>query len=80
MGNGYQQTLAKLQQTFAVEKVTETTVINKPGENKLIKNVVKTGDTAKTLLFCGLALASGIILLIFGLMTLKRRKNDEREA
>lgn len=80
MGNGYQQTLAKLQQTFAVEKVTETTVINKPGENKLITNVVKTGDTAKTLLFCVLALASGVILLIFGLMTMKKRKKDEREA
>lgn len=80
MGNGYQQTLAKLQQTFAVEKVTETTVINKPGEDKIITNAVKTGDTAKTLLFCGLALASGIVLLIFGLLAMKKRKSNEREA
>lgn len=75
-GNGYQQTLAKLQMKFAVEKVSEggTTTTN-----RIIKQVVKTGDTSKTLLFCGLALASGIVLLIFGIIAMKKKRKRKGE-
>lgn len=77
MGNGYQQTLAKLQMTFAVEKVTVTTVIDKPEPDKIITNVVQTGDHAKTLLFCTLTLVSGVVLLFFAVSSMKRRRSEE---
>lgn len=77
IGNGYQQTLAKLQQTFAVEKVTETTVINKPQKDKIITNIVKTGDQAKTLLFSVMALVSGLMILLLAVRSMKERRYDE---
>lgn len=80
-GNDYQLTLAKLKMTFAVEKVTETTIRKTPGNKNVITNTVKTGDTSKILLFCALALISGIILLILGVNSMKdrrRRKKGER--
>ena len=72
-GNGYQETLAKLQMNFAVEKVA-------PGKKTVITTIVKTGDTSKALLFSGLALASGIVLLIFGLLYLKKNRNEDPQA
>ena len=77
-GNDYQETLALLKMTFAVEKVTESTIRKVPGEDKVITNRVKTGDTNKILLFCALALISGIILLILGLMSMKRRRYNRK--
>lgn len=70
-GNGYQLTLAKLRMNFAVEKVAAGNTITK---NKVIKttNTVKTGDTAKVLLFCVLALISGLVLLAYGIYTLNK--------
>ena len=76
--NDYQETLALLKMTFAVEKVTESTIRKIPGEDKVITNRVKTGDTNKILLFCALALISGIILLILGLMSMKRRRYNRK--
>ena len=76
-GNDYQKTLAKLQMTFAVEKVTETAAVNEtPDKKRSVSNAVKTGDTSKILFFCALALISGAILFIFGIMSLKRRSKD----
>ena len=74
-GNGYQQTLAKLQMNFAVEEVAEggTTTTN-----KVIKQVVKTGDTSKILLLCALAIISGIVLLILGIVTMKKNRRYRR--
>ena len=77
-GNDYQETLALLKMTFAVEKVTESTIRKTPGEDKVITNRVKTGDTNKILLFCALTLISGIILLILGLMSMKRRRYSRK--
>lgn len=77
-GNGYQQTLAKLQMNFAVEKAGEGGTTTK---NKVIKQVVKTGDTSKVLLLCALALISGIVLLILGVVTMKKNhKNRSRKG
>ena len=77
-GNDYQETLALLKMTFAVEKVTESTIRKVPGEDKVITNRVKTRDTNKILLFCALALVSGIILLILALMSMKRRRYNRK--
>lgn len=66
-GNGYQDTFAKLKMNFAVEKVTagKTTII-------------KTGDTSHAMLFSALALASGVILLIFGLKSMNNMKRNRK--
>lgn len=84
-GNEYQDTLAKLQMNFAVEKVT-TPVRYTTGENTTItrrlRNVVRTsprtGDTTNILTFCGIALVSGLVLLFLGIRMYKknRRKGD----
>lgn len=77
-GNGYQLTLAKLRMNFAVEKVTAGNTITK---NKVIKttNTVKTGDTARVLLFCALALISGLILLAYGIYTLNKNTKKRNQ-
>ena len=77
-GNGYQLTLAKLRMNFAVEKVSAGKTITK---NKIVKttNTVKTGDTARILLFCLLALISGLILLAYGIYTLNKNTKRRRQ-
>lgn len=77
IGNGYQKTLAKLQQTFAVEKVTEKTVSGKPQKDRIITNIVKTGDQAKILLLCMMALASGLVILFFAVRSMKAGRYEE---
>ena len=80
--NDYQKTLAKLQMTFAVEKVTASVVKHTPGkvhtETRMITNRVQTGDTAHILLFCLLGLTSGLVLLFIGVKSSKRRKNGQK--
>jgi hypothetical protein len=89
-GNDYQNTLAKLQMNFAVEKVT-TTVSATPSSDKpstgtsaqpgkSAASTVKTGDPSQILLFCALLMLSGVVLLIFGLKALNRRKDDNEEV
>lgn len=80
IGNGYQQTLAKLQMTFAVEKVTAATVIDQPQKDRIITNVVQTGDHAKILLFSVMALLSGLLLLIMAVKSMKDRADQEGEV
>ena len=78
-GNGYQDTLAKLQMNFAVEKVTTATIFQ-PGDpvkkviTKYVTKTPKTGDSANILWISALALGSGIVLLVFGMKALKKRK------
>lgn len=74
-GNGYQQTLAKLQMNFAVEKVAGDGTVRK---NTVVRTV-KTGDTSKVLLLCTIALISGIVLLIFGIISMKRNRDRGRK-
>lgn len=66
-GNDYQDTLARLQMNFAVEKV----------ESKKIIEAVKTGDTSQIMLFSCLTLVSGLVLLIIAMMSMKRRRNEK---
>ena len=76
--DGYQLTLAKLRMNFAVEKVSAGKTITK---NKIVKTTktVKTGDTARVLLFCVLALISGLILLAYGIYTLNKNTKRRRQ-
>ena len=76
-GNGYQNTLAKLRINFAVEKVKVSNTITK---TKIVKttNTVKTGDTARVLLFSVLTLISGLILLAYGIYTYNKNTKKRR--
>ena len=84
-GNDYQDTLARLQVNFAVEKVlTETitnniTITEKNVITNVITEVVKTGDESKVVLFSVLALASGIVLLVLALISMKNRHQEKGE-
>lgn len=84
-GNNYQDTLARLQVNFAVEKVlTETitnniTITEKNVITNVITEVVKTGDESKVVLFSVLALASGIVLLVLALISMKNRHQEKGE-
>lgn len=84
-GNDYQKTLAKLRMNFAVEKVNDKTItkeiVQEENEvvvvSKYVPSMVKTGDNSSLILFSTLALASGLALLIFALLLMKKR--GERE-
>lgn len=86
-GNDYQNTLAQLQMNFAAEIVEPGTV---QGEDQQVTRTVKeadktvyrtqrvkTGDESRTLLYSAIALASGLVLLGFGLTALKKRNKAE---
>ena len=82
-GNAYQDTLAKLQMNFAVEKVTAATVTTTiiKGEDKEVVvereiYVVKTGDESQVILFSVLALLSAGVLVILALKQMKERENS----
>lgn len=90
-GNSYQNTLASLQMNFAVEKAAPATRVEQ-GEDTIIRKTVtgasntvrrtitrpKTGDTTNILLYSAIALASGIVLLVLGVITVKRRRENEK--
>ena len=80
--NDYQKTLARLKMTFAVEKVSGPVIEHQPGsvhtETKFITNRVKTGDTSRILLYAGLGLGSGLLLLVVGIRSSRRRKSSRK--
>lgn len=88
--NNYQKTLAKLQMSFAVEKVTEKTVsktvVKKETKDVVtyvaapptvgagLKTAVNTGDASHGMLFASLALVSGLAMLGCSVIGMKRTK------
>ena len=87
-GNDYQNTLARLQMNFAVEETAPDTI---QGEDQVLRRTerepdkkiyqtrqVKTGDPNQLLLVSAVTLASGLVLLLLGLLTLKKRRNDRK--
>lgn len=82
--NGYQDTLAKLQMNFAVEKVTAK-VEYKPGDpikktevKKVVKSGPKTGDPTNIIAICAVALVSGLLLLFLGIKAIQRNRRDRK--
>lgn len=67
-GNAYQDTLAALQMSFAVEKVNDDTIYRESS---------KTGDFAPMMTMSAGALVAGIILLLFAIVTGKRRRVED---
>ena len=85
-GNAYQETLAKLRMKFAVEKVNDETItkeIKKEGKDEVIvvtqyvPGMVKTGDNSKLVLFSSLALVSGLGILVYAFVLMKKRHEGE---
>lgn len=83
-GNGYQDTLAKLQINFAVEKVTAD-VVYKPGDpvkitetKKVFKSGPKTGDETKIIAVCAVTLVSGLVLLFFGIKAIRKNRSNRK--
>lgn len=72
-GNGYQTTFAALQMNFAAEEVLVDTT-----QDRVIRKTVKTGDTNKVLLLCALTLFSGLVLLFFGLKSMKNKRRENQ--
>ncbi|MBS6195099.1 MAG: hypothetical protein KH828_05915 [Clostridiales bacterium] len=81
-GNAYQDTLARLQMNFAVEKVTARTVIETGDPvKKVVKKYVtapKTGDPTDIMKVCAITLVSGVVLLVLGVAAMKKRRNDKK--
>ncbi len=84
-GNDYQDTLARLQVNFAVEKVlTETitnhiTITERREITNIITNAPKTGDETPIALFSVLALGCGILLFVLALSAMKRNRHEKGE-
>lgn len=82
-GNAYQDTLAKLQMSFAVEKVnTESLTVVENDKTVTVQRqlvTVKTGDNAPSVLFSVLALVSGIVLLVIAAKRMKERQKKEEQ-
>ena len=84
-GNDYQETLARLQVNFAVEKVFTETITNyiTITERKVITNIVtnapKTGDESPVIFLSVLTLAGGILLLVLAIIVMRRNRSEKGE-
>lgn len=84
-GNDYQDTLARLQMNFAVEKV-EPNMVTEQGEDTVVNRVVRkivtttprTGDPTQMLGLCAAAFVSGTALLILAVGTMKNRRRNRK--
>ncbi len=75
-GNGYQDTLAKLQMNFAVEKTNDATTTGSNTTRQPTSSAVKTGDENRILLWAILALLGGIVLLAVVVIRFKKGKEE----
>ncbi len=73
-GNIYQDTLATLKMNFAAEKASGDGTPGPPGSSVHLTNQVQTGDIWTGGAF--IALVAGMILLIIGLVAMKKKEAD----
>lgn len=78
-GNMYQDTLADLQLTFAVELVTETPPTTPGNPPPTTTRIVKTGDENNLLPLYGAMAGSGLVILILAIVTVRRRKKEDEQ-
>ncbi len=73
--NDYQDTLAALQMNFATELVQPGTTARTqtPGRNR---EIIKTGDQSRIILYILLAMGSGLLLLLLAFMRMRREKEE----
>ncbi len=79
-GNAYQNTIAKLQMNFAVDKLQNDTESRRES-NEIYKvgNDVRTGDQMQILLWSLLALLSGIAFMGLAMASRRRRGGEDHE-
>ena len=87
-GNAYQDTVADLKMQFGVELPSETTTVNRVRRTVTVTpntatrttgtgsyvNPAKTGDESNLLMYSVAALVSGVILVILGIVMVRRKK------
>ena len=82
-GNDYQDTLARLQMNFAVEKVNDGVIekhIVEKKEKEVVtytRGMVKTGDNSNVVIFSVITLISGIALLVIAVMETKKNRRKK---
>ena len=74
-GNYYQNTLGDLKLRFAAESLKSDSKIVK--KKRVIRRTPKTGDTTLLMLWSLLGLLSGLVLLYFGIASIRRRDRKE---
>lgn len=77
-GNAYQNTMADLQMTFAVEESTGNPTVTEHNFRRVTSDV-RTGDMDLTLII-GIACVSGVLLLILAFYGAAERKKEKKEA
>lgn len=79
--NDYQNTLAKLEINFATELVEDEdtpTPTSPTTRNRNITNreIIKTGDQSKIMLYVSLMLAAGLVLMLLAVIRMKREQEE----
>lgn len=77
--NDYQNTLARLQMDFATERVSQSPGSGGGTPGKSGGRIIKTGDEADILRNLIILFGSGLVLLVGGLLLLRRQREDARE-
>lgn len=79
-GNTYQDTIAKLQMNFAVDRLGDGSDSRRES-NQIYRvgNDVRTGDTSRILLWSFLALLSGIAFMGLAIVSRKKKGGDNHE-
>jgi hypothetical protein len=80
--NDYQNTYAKLQMDFATELVedgraTPSPTPGRPGSGSSNREIVKTGDQTRVMLYVSLMLAAGLVLLLLAAIRMRREQEEE---
>ncbi len=71
--NNYQNTYARLQMDFATELVDTDTPVGGSGR----MSAVRTGDETEIMRYVALMLGSGLLLLVFAILRLCRKQDEE---
>lgn len=76
--NNYQNTYARLQMDFATELVdADTPAPNSPGSNTVTRReVIKTGDQTRIMLYVSLMLGAGLVLLLLVILRIRREQEE----
>ena len=79
--NDYQNTFARLQMDFATELVededTPTPTPTTRNRNIVNREIIKTGDQTKVMLYVSLMLAAGLVLMLLAVIRMRREQEED---
>ena len=79
--NDYQNTFARLQMDFATELVededTPTPTPTTRNRNIINREIIKTGDQTKVMLYVSLMLAAGLVLMLLAVIRMRREQEED---